>query len=130
VVALGVDDAAGTSAGDEGFALSGFPEFVRSDDGFWGDASRELEAEELTDFETVGVAAAPRRAASWDLVTHTSLPSDKSHTTCGNALVGRGMTKVVAWDGGSGDGCRVLVPDKPSDLPSLLSRVMLQCDRF
>jgi hypothetical protein len=44
VVASGVDDAAGMSAGDDEFALSGFPEFVRSGDGFWGDASRELDA--------------------------------------------------------------------------------------
>jgi hypothetical protein len=42
-----LDDAA---AGDDEFALSGFPEFVRSGGGFCGDASRELDAEELTDF--------------------------------------------------------------------------------
>jgi hypothetical protein len=43
----GVDD---TPAGDDEFVLSGFPEFVRSGDGFCGDASRELDAEEVTDF--------------------------------------------------------------------------------
>jgi hypothetical protein len=61
---VAVDDAAGMSAGDDGFALSGFPEFVRSDDGFCGDASLGLDAEELTDFVVAGVAAALRRAAS------------------------------------------------------------------
>jgi hypothetical protein len=62
-------------AGEDGFALSGFPEFVRSGDGFWGDASRELEGEELTDIEVAGVAAEPSRAAGWALVTHTGLGS-------------------------------------------------------
>jgi hypothetical protein len=63
LIASVVDDAAGVlgaAAGDEGFALSGFPEFVRSGDGFWEDASRELEGEELTDFEAAGVAALSR----------------------------------------------------------------------
>jgi hypothetical protein len=59
-------------AGDDGFALSGFPEFVRSGDGFWGDASRELDAEELTDSVVAGTAAALRRGASWaSVVTHS-----------------------------------------------------------
>jgi hypothetical protein len=71
-MAGGVDEA---SVADDGFALSGFPEFVRSGDGFWGDASRELDAEELTDIEVADVAAALRRAASWALVMHTGLGS-------------------------------------------------------
>jgi hypothetical protein len=62
-------------AGEDEFALSGFPEFVRSDEGFCWDASRELDAGELTDIEVAGVAAARRRAASRVLVTHTGLGS-------------------------------------------------------
>jgi hypothetical protein len=73
---VAVDDAAGMSAGEDKFALSGFPEFVRSGDGFWGDASRGLGGEELTDFGVVGTAAAPRRAASWSPGTPTAVPSD------------------------------------------------------
>jgi hypothetical protein len=48
---------------------------VRSGDGFCGDASLELEGEELTDFGVVRVAAALKRAASWSPVTHTGVPS-------------------------------------------------------
>jgi hypothetical protein len=60
---------------DDGFALAGFPEFVRSGDGFCWDASRELEPEELTDIEVAGEAAALRRAASWALVYADGLGS-------------------------------------------------------
>ena len=69
----GVDDA---PAGDDGFALSGFPEFVRSGDGFCGDASRGLEVGELTDPVVAGAPAWLNKAASWSPVTHTSSPSD------------------------------------------------------
>jgi hypothetical protein len=48
---------------------------VRSGDGFCGDASRELDGEELTDSGAAGLAAALRRAASGVLVTHTGLGS-------------------------------------------------------
>jgi hypothetical protein len=58
---------------EDEFAVFGFSEFVRSSDGFCADASLELDAEELTDIEVAGVAAAPRRAASWVLVTQTRL---------------------------------------------------------
>ena len=51
--------------------MFGFPEFVRSGDGVFADASLELEAEELTDIEVAGAAAALSRAASWSPVTHT-----------------------------------------------------------
>jgi hypothetical protein len=56
---------------EDEFALSGFPEFVRSGDGFCWDAPIGLEREELTDCVVAGTAAAPRRAASWALVTQT-----------------------------------------------------------
>jgi hypothetical protein len=66
------------SAGDDGFALFGFPEFVRSGDGFCGDASRELEAEELTDIGVFAPADWLNRAASWDLVTQMGVVGAKT----------------------------------------------------
>lgn len=43
-------------------------EIEQSLHGFWGAASLELDAEELTDTGAAGAAAALRRAASWGLV--------------------------------------------------------------
>ena len=73
-VTVGVVEAVGLLGVDEEFALSRFPEFVRSGDGFCAAAPLKLDAEELT---VIGVvrAAAPRRAASWVLVTQTGLGS-------------------------------------------------------
>jgi hypothetical protein len=65
-----------SAAEEDGITLSGFPEFEMSGDGFCGDASLELEAEEVTDIEVAGTAAALRRAASWSPVTQTGVPSD------------------------------------------------------
>jgi hypothetical protein len=73
-VAVGEVEAVGVTGGvEDEFAVFGFPEFVRSGDGFWVDAPLELDAEELTDIEAAGVAAAPRRAASWVLVRQIGL---------------------------------------------------------
>jgi hypothetical protein len=66
----------------EEFALSGFPEFVRSGDGFCAAAPLKLDAEELTDIGAAGVAEALRRAASWSPVTHTEVPSDFVSQSC------------------------------------------------
>jgi hypothetical protein len=70
---------------EDGFALSGFPEFVRSGEDLGGDASWELKAGELTDPVVAGVAAAPRRVASWALVTQTGRVS------------GAGASYRVSW---------------------------------
>jgi len=56
-----VGDAAASAGVEDGFAVFGFPEFVRSGDGFCGDASLGLEGEELTDPVVAGVAAALTR---------------------------------------------------------------------
>jgi hypothetical protein len=68
----GVDEA---PVSEDEFPVAGFPEFVRSDNGFWGDASRELEAEEFTDIEVLAAADWLNRAASWSPVTQTGLGS-------------------------------------------------------
>ena len=75
-VTVGEDEAVGPDGGvEDEFAVFGFPEFVRSGDGFCGDAPLELEAEELTDPVLPLAAAAPSRAASWALVMQTGLGS-------------------------------------------------------
>ena len=73
-VAVGVVEAVGVTGGvEDEFPLFGFPEFVRSGDGFCADAPLELETEELTDPVLPEAAAALRRAASWVLVMQTGL---------------------------------------------------------
>ena len=70
---VGEVEAVALLGADEEFALVGFPEFVRSGDGFCGDAPLELEVGELTDPVLPEAAAAPSRAASWSPVTHAGL---------------------------------------------------------
>ena len=85
---VGEDEAVGPDGGVKAeFALFGFPEFVRSGDGFCADAPLELDGEELTDPVLPEAAAALRRAASWSPVTHTGAPAD---------LVTYSLS-VVAW---------------------------------
>jgi hypothetical protein len=93
-IAGGVDEA---PVSDDGFAGSGFSEFVRSSDGFWGDASRELDAEELTDIGVLAAADWLNRAASWDLVMQTGLGSFAVSVMQRSSAVTWWKLPVVAW---------------------------------
>ena len=86
-----------TGGVEDEFALFGFPEFVRSGDGFCADASLELDAGELTDIEVAGEADWLNRAASWVLVTQTGLGSFAPSLAQSSSGVTWWKLSVVAW---------------------------------
>ena len=60
---------------DEDPVVGELTDFEESDDGFWGDESRGLEEEELTDIGVLAAADWLNSAASWDLVMQMGLGS-------------------------------------------------------